>query len=80
MKNYKGKNVAVLGLGRSGEAAAILLFGLGARVTVLDSAEPETFEEAKLQKLGGMGLQVLGWQERRGNRGYVRSRRAQSGD
>ena len=60
MKNYKGKNVAVLGLGRSGEAAAILLFGLGARVTVLDSAEAETFDAAKLQKLGGMGLHILG--------------------
>ena len=59
MKNYKGKNVAVLGLGRSGEAAAILLFGLGAQVTLLDSAEAETFESAKLQKLGGMGLQIL---------------------
>ena len=31
MKNYRGKNVAVLGLGRSGEAAAILLLALGAR-------------------------------------------------
>ena len=59
MKTYKGKNVAVLGLGRSGEAAAILLFGLGARVTVLDSADAETFEAAKLLKLGGMGLQIL---------------------
>lgn len=59
MKNYKGKKVAVLGLGRSGEAAAILLFGLGAQVSVLDSAEPETIDAAKTQKLGGMGLHIL---------------------
>ncbi len=59
MKSYKGKNVAVLGLGRSGEAAAILLFGLGARVSVLDSADAEKFDGAKLQKLSGMGLQIV---------------------
>ncbi len=59
MKNYKGKKVAVLGLGRSGEAAAILLFGLGAQVSVLDSASPETIDESKTQKLGGMGLHIL---------------------
>ena len=59
MKNYKGKKVAVLGLGRSGEAAAILLFGLGAQVSVLDSAEPDTIDASKTQKLGGMGLHIL---------------------
>ena len=59
MKNYQGKKVAVLGLGRSGEAAAILLFALGAQVSVLDSAEPETIDAAKTLKLGGMGLHLL---------------------
>lgn len=59
MNSYKGKNAAVLGLGRSGEAAAILLFALGARVTVLDSAEAEKFDASKLQKLSDMGLQVV---------------------
>ena len=38
--DYTGKHAAVLGLGRSGEAAARLLLDSGARVTVLDSGEP----------------------------------------
>ncbi len=38
--DYTGKNVAVLGLGRSGEAAARLLLDEGATVTVLDSGDP----------------------------------------
>jgi UDP-N-acetylmuramoylalanine--D-glutamate ligase len=59
MMNYQGKHVAVLGMGRSGEAAAILLVCLGAKVTVLDSASAEKLGEAKLEKLGGMGMSVL---------------------
>jgi len=39
-KNFKGQHAAVLGLGRSGEAAARLLLECGAAVTVLDSGEP----------------------------------------
>jgi UDP-N-acetylmuramoylalanine--D-glutamate ligase len=38
--DYTGKHAAVLGLGRSGEAAARLLLESGARVTVLDSGDP----------------------------------------
>ncbi|MEX1044854.1 MAG: UDP-N-acetylmuramoyl-L-alanine--D-glutamate ligase [Chthoniobacterales bacterium] len=38
--DYTGKHAAVLGLGRSGEAAARLLLDSGARVTVLDSGDP----------------------------------------
>jgi len=38
--DYTGQHAAVLGLGRSGEAAARLLLGSGARVTVLDSGDP----------------------------------------
>lgn len=56
---YQGKDVAVLGAGRSGEAAAILLLALGARVTVLDSATPETIGAGKIEKLAGMGMAVL---------------------
>ena len=59
MLNYKGKNVAVLGLGRSGEAAAILLLCLGARVTILDSADAERLDAGKLEKLGGMGIRIV---------------------
>lgn len=38
--NHTGKHAAVLGLGRSGEAAARLLLEGGADVTVLDSGDP----------------------------------------
>ena len=57
--NYQGKKVAILGIGRSGQAAAILLVCLGAKVTLLDSAEAAVVGEAKLEKLAGMGMQVL---------------------
>lgn len=40
MTDYTGQHAAVLGLGRSGEAAARLLLEAGARVTVLDSGDP----------------------------------------
>ena len=56
---YQGKKAAVLGMGRSGEAAAILLVCLGAKVTVLDTAPTEHFGQAKLDKLGGMGMGLL---------------------
>ena len=46
-------------MGRSGEAAAILLVCLGARVSVLDSASAENLGSAKLEKLGGMGMGVI---------------------
>ena len=57
--NYHGKSVAVLGMGRSGEAAAILLVGLGARVTVLDDAPMEAFQGGKVEMLAGMGIQIV---------------------
>ncbi len=41
MKNgrYENQNIAVVGAGLSGSAAALLLRSEGAQVTVLDSAE-----------------------------------------
>ena len=57
--NYQGKKIAVLGVGRSGEAAAILLVCLGAKVTLLDGAEADVVGAAKLEKLAGMGMLVL---------------------
>ena len=39
--DYKNKNVAVLGAGQSGKAAALLLAEEGAKVTMLDSAPEE---------------------------------------
>ena len=61
--NYHGKSVAVLGMGRSGEAAAILLVGLGARVTVLDNAPLQTFQGAKVEMLAGMGIVIVAGEE-----------------
>lgn len=55
--NYQGKQVAVLGAGRSGEAAAILLIGLGARVTVLDSVDD--LAKGKVEKIRGMGITII---------------------
>lgn len=57
--NYRGKKVAVIGFGRSGEAAAILLLSLGARVTILDSAEAGVLGAAKLEKICGMGIALV---------------------
>jgi len=55
---YKGANVAVLGLGRSGEAAARLLLDGGARVTVLDSGDPAPRRETA-GKLSSRGARVV---------------------
>lgn len=54
MKNYRGQKVAVLGLARSGLAAAELLYKAGAEVYVSDAADtPILRERAKqLRKLG----------------------------
>ena len=59
MISYQGKQVAVLGAGRSGEAAAILLRGLGARVKILDAASAEEVGSGKIEKLRGMGVDLL---------------------
>ena len=55
---YDGRAVVVLGLGRSGIAAARLLLRNGARVTVCDSGESETMQEraALLRKEGARVL------------------------
>ncbi|GAB4166037.1 MAG: UDP-N-acetylmuramoyl-L-alanine--D-glutamate ligase [Terrimicrobiaceae bacterium] len=52
---HSGKNVLVLGLGHSGQAAAQLLLEEGARVTVLESSDsPDLREKATgLEALGG---------------------------
>ena len=56
--DYTGKNVAVLGLGRSGEAAARLLLDGGAAVTVLDSGDP-TPRRRKAELLSTRGARVM---------------------
>ena len=56
--DYTGKHAAVLGLGRSGAAAARLLLESGASVTVLDSGDPAPRREAAGQ-LSSRGARVV---------------------
>jgi UDP-N-acetylmuramoylalanine--D-glutamate ligase len=55
---HSGKNTVVLGLGHSGEAAAVLLHEEGARVTICESADTPTIRE-KAAALRARGVQVL---------------------
>ena len=55
---YQGKNVAVLGAGLSGTAAALLLRSEGADVTVLDSAEEKTLLKSTIENLRARGVAV----------------------
>jgi len=58
LMDYKGRHVAVLGLGRSGQAAAALLLDHGADVTVLDSGDPAPRRDAAV-KLSSRGARVV---------------------
>jgi UDP-N-acetylmuramoylalanine--D-glutamate ligase len=55
---YQGKNVAALGAGLSGTAAALLLRSEGAEVTVLDSAEEKTLLKSTIENLRARGVTV----------------------
>ncbi len=55
--DYRNKNIAVLGAGRSGKAAALLLAEEGARVTMLDSAPEEKL--VGLEPLRAKGIYLL---------------------
>ena len=55
---YKDKNILILGLARSGLAAAKLLRALGARVTVSEAKPKEALEELPL--LESLGVEVCG--------------------
>jgi UDP-N-acetylmuramoylalanine--D-glutamate ligase len=55
---YSGKNVAVLGAGLSGTAAALLLRSEGATVTVLDSAEENKLLKSTIENLRTRGVAV----------------------
>ena len=61
MKNarYKNQNIAVLGAGLSGSAAALLLTSEGAQVTVLDSAKEKNLLKSTLDNLRARGVQVI---------------------
>ena len=53
---YKNQNVAVLGAGLSGSAAALLLSSESAQVTVLDSAEEKDLLKSTLDNLRAHGV------------------------
>jgi UDP-N-acetylmuramoylalanine--D-glutamate ligase len=56
---YRDQNIAVLGAGLSGTAAALLLQSEGARITVLDSAEEKNLLKSTLDNLRTQGVQVI---------------------
>lgn len=56
---YKNQNIAVLGAGLSGSAAALLLVSEGAQVTVLDSATENDLLKSTLDNLRAHGVRVL---------------------
>src|SRR5256714_5566270 len=55
---YSGKNVAVVGAGLSGTAAALLLRSEGADVTVLDSGDENKLLKSTLENLRARGVRV----------------------
>jgi UDP-N-acetylmuramoylalanine--D-glutamate ligase len=61
MKNarYQNQNVAVLGAGLSGSAAALLLQSEGANVTVLDSAEGKNLLKSTIDNLRAQGIRIV---------------------
>ena len=61
MKNalYKNQNIAVLGAGLSGSAAALLLRSEGAQVTVLDRAEERSLLKSTIDNLRAHGVRVI---------------------
>ena len=56
---YKNKNVAVLGAGLSGTAAALLLVREGAQVTVLDSAQEKKLLKPTIENLRANNVRVM---------------------
>ncbi|HXY60612.1 MAG TPA: UDP-N-acetylmuramoyl-L-alanine--D-glutamate ligase [Chthoniobacterales bacterium] len=56
---YSNQNVAVLGAGLSGAAAALLLRSEGANVTVLDSADEKKLLRSTIDNLRAQGVRVV---------------------
>lgn len=56
---YKNQNIAVLGAGLSGSAAALLLRSEGAQVTVLDSAEEKNLLKSTIDNLRAQDVRVI---------------------
>src|SRR2546430_8641798 len=55
---YKNQNIAVLGAGLSGSAAALLLRSEGSQVTVLDSAEEKNLLKSTIDNLRAQDVRV----------------------
>jgi UDP-N-acetylmuramoylalanine--D-glutamate ligase len=55
----QNQNVAVLGAGLSGSAAALLLQSEGANVTVLDSAEEKNLLKSTIDNLRAQGIRIV---------------------
>ena len=56
---HKNQNIAVLGAGLSGSAAALLLRSEGAQVTVLDSAEKKNLLKSTIDNLRAQNVRVI---------------------
>jgi UDP-N-acetylmuramoylalanine--D-glutamate ligase len=56
---YKNQNIAVLGAGLSGSAAALLLRSEGAQVTVLDSGEEKNLLKSTIDNLRAQDVRVI---------------------
>ena len=56
---YKNQNIAVLGAGLSGSAAALLLRSEGAHVTMLDSAEEKNLLKSTIDNLRAQDVRVI---------------------
>ena len=56
---YKNQNIAVLGAGLSGSAAALLLRSEGAQVTVLDRAEEKNLLKSTIDNLRAQNVRVI---------------------
>jgi UDP-N-acetylmuramoylalanine--D-glutamate ligase len=56
---YENQNIAVLGAGLSGSAAALLLRSEGAQVTVLDSGEEKNLLKSTIDNLRAHGVRVI---------------------
>src|SRR5947208_10866620 len=56
---YKNQNIAVLGAGLSGSAAALLLISEGAQVTVLDRAEEKNLLKSTIDNLRAQNVRVI---------------------
>jgi UDP-N-acetylmuramoylalanine--D-glutamate ligase len=56
---YSNQNVAVLGAGLSGAAAALLLIAEGANVTVLDSADENKLLKSTIDNLRAQNIRVI---------------------